>query len=262
MNRKEYWSNNYLKYWQERVAEANEDNGYSKIIKGDKITDSNEEYLNAIELLSPENDSSILELGCGFGRSLPYLYNISKNITAIDISDDMVSEAKKNYSNLEEIKYFVSDAESTPLASKSFLYVICYAVFDALYQDKALVEINRLLEKDGYALISGKNDNYNNDDELAFIAEVNARKKNHPNYFTNINLLLDGEIEKFGFCIEEIRFYERRGDTSGNNYKLEKPDFFYEYIMKIKKIKDIGDIKIKISDKYSKTYHRIAKEKL
>ena len=36
-------------------------------------------------------------------------------------------------------------------------------------------------------------------------------------------------------------------------------DYFYEYIMVLRKIKNVKDIKIKISDKYSKNYYRKVK---
>jgi SAM-dependent methyltransferase len=256
MHRKEYWNKNYVKYWKKRVEEANSNNKNSNLVEGDSLTSPNQQYIKAIEFLSPKKNKSILEMGCGFGRSLPYLYDISKLITAIDISKEMIQEAKKKNSNLDGIKYFVSEAEKTPINSSSFSYIICFAVFDALYQNSALLEMNRLLEKDGKVLISGKNDNYHDDDDLAYKAEVNARKKKHPNFFTDINFLLSGAINKFGFEIEKIKYFERRGDAVKDKHMTELPKFFYEYIMIIKKIKNIKQLNIKISNKYSKTFKR------
>lgn len=258
MDRKEYWNNNYPEYWKKRVEEANQNKKISTLVQGDIVADSDKGYLDAINFLSPKKNDTILEMGCGFGRSLPFLYKISKNITAIDISEKMIEEVKNNYSKLKGIHYFACEAEKVPVASNSFSYIVCFAVFDALYQDLALLEMNRLLKKDGKVLISGKNDNYHDDDDLAYVAEVNARNKHHPNYFTNIDLLLSGGIEKFGFEIEEIRYFEKRGDTKHNQYLKKKPEYFYEYIMVLKKIMNTKNIKFKISDKYSKTYYRKA----
>lgn len=256
MNRKEYWNNNYVEYWKKRVQEANESKEESSVVEGDTVTDSDREYINAIDFLSPGINKSLLEMGCGFGRSLPFLYKITNNITAIDISEEMIKEAQKNYCTLHGVRYLACEAEHIPVESGSFDFIVCYAVFDALYQELALLEMNRLLETNGKVLISGKNDNYYDDDELAYVAEVNARNKNHPNYFTDINLLLSKGIEKFGFKIEKIKYFERRGDTAGNQYVLQKPEYFYEYMMVLKKIKDVKHIDIKVSDKYSKTYFR------
>ena len=256
MDRKEYWDKSYVDYWKKRVNEANSDNKTSTIVVGDSVTDSDKQYIQAIELLSPQKNKAILEMGCGFGRSLPFLYSISTELTAIDISEDMIVEAKRKYADLEKVNYFVCEAEKTPMSSSSFSYVICYAVFDALYQNSALLEINRLLEISGKALISGKNDNYYDNDDLAYTAEVNARNKNHPNFFTDVNLLLSGAIKEFGFIIEEIRFFERRGDMANDKYLIAKPEFFYEYIIVIKKVEDVQNMDVEISDKYSKFFRK------
>lgn len=256
MHRKEYWNNKYVQYWKKRVEEGNKNKESSSIVKGDTIAGSDEAYINALNFLALQKDMAVLEIGCGFGRTLPMLYEITKNITAIDISENMIEEAKKKYSNLENIKYHVCEAEKTPLRSNTFSYVICYAVFDALYQHLALLEINRLLEIGGQAIVSGKNDNYHNDDNLAYTAEINAREKGHPNYFTNISLLLSGTIQEFGFEIKKIRFFRRRGDTAKNQYTIEQPNYFYEYIMVLNKIREVNNVNLKISDMYSKTYYR------
>ena len=256
MDRKEYWNKNYVKYWRKRVKEANSDNKTSNLVEGDSLTSPDQQYIKAIEFLSPKKNRSILEMGCGFGRSLPYLYNISKQITAIDISKEMILEAKRKYYNLNGIKYFISEAEKTPITSSSFSYIICFAVFDALYQNSALLEMNRLLEKGGKVLISGKNDNYLDDDDLAYKAEINARKKKHPNFFTDVSLLLSGAIKKFGFEIKKIKYFKRRGDSVKDKHITELPKFFYDYIMIIDKVKNVENINIEISNKYSKTFKR------
>ena len=62
-------------------------------------------------------------------------------------------------------------------------------------------------------------------------------------------------LKNLVFEIEDIRYFERRGDTKYNQY-LKKPEYFYEYIMVLKKINNTKNLKIKISDQYSKTYYR------
>ena len=47
--------------------------------------------------------------------------------------------------------------------------------------------------------------------------------------------MLSGAINKFGFEIEKIKYYERRGDAVKDKHMTELPKFFYEYIMIIKK---------------------------
>ena len=70
-----------------KVEEANQNKKKSSIVEGDIVADSDKGYIEAINFLAQKKNKSILEMGCGFGRSLPFLYKISKNITAIDISE-------------------------------------------------------------------------------------------------------------------------------------------------------------------------------
>ena len=74
-----------------------------------------------------------------------------------------------------------------------------------MYQTEALIEINRICKKGARVLITGKNDNYCDNDKLAMEAEIGARKKGHPNYFTDVRKLLKN-INKFGFRIDIQKF--------------------------------------------------------
>ena len=87
-SREEYWNKDYLKYWKSRVDEANlhDPDKKSKIIEGDVHTSTNETYIKSISLLDIKKSDSVLEVGCGFGRSLSTLCNISRNVMATDIS--------------------------------------------------------------------------------------------------------------------------------------------------------------------------------
>lgn len=258
--RKKYWNDDYYKYWKERVKEANEniaDN--STIIKRDSLTTTDKNYFSAIDLLNIAEGASVLEIGCGFGRSIPFLYNKTKNIYAIDISNAMIEAAKKECSNYKTVKFTVSEAEHTPFLSNTFDNLICYGVFDALYQKQALIEMNRILKKYGTVLLTGKNDNYFPDDRKALIAERNARKK-EPNYFTDLKKLFE-YIEDFGFSLVSSRFFLRRGDIFKDCFVTSISDFFYEYLIILKKIKPIThDINIEISSSFSKTFLHVAKE--
>jgi hypothetical protein len=102
----------------------------------------------------------------------------------------------------------------------SFNKILCFGVFDACNQEKTLKEICRVLDVEGCALITGKNTSYHNDD-MVKIAEVNARKKGHPNYFTNYKIMREQLISKKYTILEEY-FYERRGDFAKNCYMKNK----------------------------------------
>lgn len=260
--RLDYWNNEYFQYWKKRVEEANMDQScYSSLVKNDKPTTSDLQCFEAINLLDIALDSDVLELGCGFGRSFPYLYKKTHQITALDISIEMVMAAKENYAEMESINLLISEIEKSPFKPNSFDYVICYAVFDALYQKDALLEINRLLRKGGKVLLTGKNDNYFEDDEEALIAEINARKKGHPNYFTNINLLLEHLIS-FGFELECQQFFLRRGDMADNIYSQSRPEKFYSYLLVLKKCENsFYTNEENISAAFSKTFNFVERKR-
>ncbi|MDD5145718.1 MAG: class I SAM-dependent methyltransferase [Candidatus Pacebacteria bacterium] len=248
MGRKEYWENNYLKYWQERTR------GKKEIIKNDASPADEKIFNFYFKKLNPKPGEKLLDLGCGFGRFFPIFKKKKVKIFGIDISESMIKKAKKDYEKICE-ELVVSEAEKLPFQSNYFDKIVCWAIFDALFQDKALREINRVLKKGGMALITGKNDNFRDDDQKARIAEINARKKGHPNYFTDFKKLIEN-LDKFGFKIQGEHYFEKRGYFSKNKYSKKIPGFFYEYLIFLKKEGNPKNFYVKISDKFSKTFKR------
>ncbi len=256
--RKNYWNKDYFEYWKNRVEEANNKNSNkSSIINNDAKASSDANYIEAIELLDIHPNDHLLEMGCGFGRSIPYLYSKTINLFAADISAAMIQAAqellKAEFSN---VKYEITEAEKTPYENEFLNTIICFASFDAMYQEKALIEFNRILKHSGKILITGKNDNYNDADTLALNAEVNARKKGHPNHFTDVKLLLNN-LGLYGFEVESQRFFKNRGDIALNKFTGIMPDHFYEFLIILKKIHYPNHSKLfSFSKDYSKTFKR------
>ena len=253
--RSSYWNEDYAKYWQARVSESNETAIASSIVKGDTAVPSDRLYLELIGLLQIAKGTRVLEMGCGFGRSIPLLYQLTQSIDAIDISEAMIDLARKNCAKYQGVKFHVCEAESTPFEVGRFARVICFGVLDALYQKEALIEMNRILVPHGRVLITGKNDLYFEDDEKALVAERNARAKEHPNYFTDVPALLQN-IHRFGFTVVVQRFFPRRGATSLNQIVREKPERFYEYALILEKQTEpaVEARRLNISAAMSKTY--------
>tara|TARA_B110000008_G_C16961726_1_gene560420 strand:+ start:997 stop:1803 length:807 start_codon:yes stop_codon:yes gene_type:complete len=254
--RANYWNDSYVKYWKERVSEANQDSLHeSKLIIGDKVTTSDKIYNSAIEFLCINQHDNVLELGCGFGRSLNLLSGLSKKVTAVDISQEMIDASKKNVIN-DNIEFYVSPSETLPMRNNTYDVVICFAAFDAMYQQEAIVEINRVSKIGARILLTGKNDNYYDDDSDALEAEIGARSKGHPNYFTDVTKLIES-LSNFGFDIIDSKYFHRRGDFSANSFDQKKPDFFYEFLFVLKKHKSSSITSdLLLSNKSSKTYER------
>ena len=255
-SREEYWDGEYAAYWAARVEEANQRaEGDSRVVPGDCRSSSDEFYLEAIGLLDIEESDRVLELGCGFGRSLPVLSEISGQVSALDISKQMINIARESCEE-DNVTFHVSPSEDLPFAANSFDSVVCFAAFDAMYQSAALIEIGRVCRMGARVLITGKNNNYLDDDIAALEAEEAARKKNHPNYFTDVRKLVSS-LPGFGFDLEIQRFYLKRGDLGHVASSEVMPPRFYEYLLVLKKVAESNLTEgFSISEIVSRTFAR------
>jgi SAM-dependent methyltransferase len=256
MERAEYWNRQYLEYWQKRVGEANSGQLSSTINAGDRPTVSDGIIVEQLDLMEICNTHAVLDLGCGYGRLFPILLKRTANLCGTDISSAMIAEAQNRYgSKVRQLR--VEEAESSSFPDQSFDRVICWAVFDATEQVAVVTEILRILRSGGLALISGKSHNYCDDDELALVAEENARRKGHPNYFTDYPAFVNALTRAGGECLSQ-RFYLRRGDLPLNHFTVERPARFYEFVVILTKLKQIDKPSISsFSDSFSLTWRRM-----
>jgi ubiquinone/menaquinone biosynthesis C-methylase UbiE len=110
------------------------------------------------------NEMKILDVGCGYGRTLNELYNHGfKNLTGIDYSQGMINRGLRLYPYLNLIK---NDGERIPFLDNEFDAVILLAVLTSSYKDEEqqniISEISRVLNDDGVLYI---NDYFINQDE-------------------------------------------------------------------------------------------------
>lgn len=255
-HRKQYWENNYLKYWQERTDQQKEDQVSVKDIKPPDQIVFEKFYQIALKSLNVKN-GPILDIGVGFGRFIQvFRKRFKDDIWGTDISESMTTSAKESFPELKK-KLFTADAEEQPFKDQKFAFINCWAVFDATYQDKVLFEIQRLLQVGGVAIITGKNTNYYQTDKKAYVAEVNARKKGHPNFFTKVDFLVQ-HIDDFGLEVVGLYKFKRRGDWSKEMFGPADAKKFYEYILIVRKVKHLTQSKsgYKISEKYSQVFQQ------
>ena len=98
-----------------------------------------------------------LDFGCGVGRILLPLANISTEVVGIDVSKTMLKEASINIekANIENIKLFLSDDNLSTLDG-SFDFIHSYIVFqhiDPSRGEKILNRLLHLLSPDGVAAL-------------------------------------------------------------------------------------------------------------
>ncbi len=254
MDRKQYWNDTYVAYWRDRVAESTERGTESSVVAGDAKTEGDEIY-ERIFAATPFSAGSLLDVGCAWGRMFALFKGCGLRVTGVDISDAMIRMARDQWQGdaaVDDLRE--AEAEELPFADESFDNVTCLAVFDATYQAEALTEFSRVLRPGGRLYVTGKNCSYREDDDLALDAELGARKKGHPNYFTDVDQLL-AQLKHRGHKLLDAYYFEKRGDFAKFKFVKHKPPKFYEYFLIVERGLRHQPFET-LSDAYSETFKR------
>lgn len=257
-NNKEYWEN-YVSYWKDKVEAANNPEQAKDKTLSDLIL---KKYLKKLDLV---NEDIFLDFGCGFCRIYPYYQEIVKtelnNYYGIDIANLPLELAEMKYPVLKDNKRLSTyDGIHIPYKQEFFDKIVCFGVFDACKQEEILKELLRVLKVNGELLLTGKNNLYHKNDKEAYIAEINAEKKGHPNYFTDVKKMIMLLMES-GYTIKENYYFERRGDFQNDKYCTVVPEIFYEWALIIKKNDSTHMLgNSSFSNKFSCTYKLFQEE--
>ncbi|MFG6368740.1 MAG: class I SAM-dependent methyltransferase [Lachnospiraceae bacterium] len=101
-------------------------------------------------------DSVILDIGCGYGRTLNELYSLGyKHLSGLDFSSGMIQRGKVMYPNLD---LRLKNNDSIDIMDNSVDAVILFAVLTCIVsnteQEKLIAEIHRILKPDGILYIN------------------------------------------------------------------------------------------------------------
>lgn len=252
--RKDYWNDKYLEYWKARVDEAGQ--GKSQVVAGDSNTEDDSVY-QRVFARHGFNPGSLLEVGCAWGRMFPLYLSYGLKVTGCDISRAMVDAARKDWAGQDGVIDIVeTPAEHLPFPDQSFDNLACLATLDATYQHQAVTEFLRVTKPGARIYFTGKNDLYFADDQEAYLAEVGARGKNHPNFFTDTRRLID-LLRQQGHRVDAIYCFPRRGDFAAFNHVDNTGERFYEYLLVITR-GDRHAVLPEFSDAYSKTFRELS----
>ncbi|WP_430510886.1 class I SAM-dependent methyltransferase [Gottfriedia solisilvae] len=107
-----------------------------------------------VKFLPIKSNSSVLEVGCGSGKTAQYLYEKYKcSIDTIDINDRMLINAKKRFNKKKiPINLFQASAEKLPFQENVYDFIISESVTSFTNVDKSLSEYARVLKEGGYLL--------------------------------------------------------------------------------------------------------------
>ena len=202
----------------------------------------------------------ILEVGCGTGRIMLSLQELSgADAWGVDISKKIVALAHERYPETRD-RISSSPGEELHFPDQSFDAVLCWGVFDLTDQARALAAMMRVLRVGGRLLLTGKNDNFHNDDSEALAAERSLRERKVPNHFTNFSAFAQA-IELLGGVFTLCHFFPRRGDFMRGRPELERPDHFYEYAVVVNKLAHREPSEQQsLASLYSKTWLRVMGE--
>ena len=90
----------------------------------------------------------VLDIGCGRGGYSLEFFKESADVTSLDIT-------RENFQNIHGAKFVMADASKLPFKSMSFDMVFCSSIIEHLKEPKKLlVEIKRVLKKDGICYLS------------------------------------------------------------------------------------------------------------
>lgn len=133
--------NTNIKYW-EQVLKAPTP-AYQKLF------DVEHRYLtNKIPV-----NSKVLDIGCGEGRNIKSILEVTQNVCGVDNDAKAVEDAKQNLPNAQVIQ---GEAINLPYQDKEFDVVTFLMILPNLDNDKesAFKEIARVLKDDGFVILS------------------------------------------------------------------------------------------------------------
>ena len=164
---------------------------------------------NLVEILSPKPGEQILDLGCGTGQLTQKIADAKATVIGIDNSPEMITEARKNYPNLE---FEVVDAKKIAF-SETFDAVFSNAVLHWIKPPETVISnVWQVLKPDGrfVAEFGGKGN------VESILAAINSTLKDcnyspnqdNPWYFPSISEYAT-LLEKQGFCVTYAELFDR-----------------------------------------------------
>jgi len=105
-------------------------------------------------ILSAIDLKNVLEIGCGTGKNTVWLTTKAKQITAVDLSEEMLAKAKAKINN-DAVQFIQADITAPwNFAKKDYDLVTFSLVLEHIQNlDHIFSEVSKLLSKDGYVYI-------------------------------------------------------------------------------------------------------------
>lgn len=108
------------------------------------------------ELVGDVAGKDVLDLACGQGQAARLLAGLGANVTALDISDEMLAHARRHEETQRRgITYVNGDAQQLPFADHTFDGVVCHmALIDIPDLTATISSVARVLHGGGWFVFS------------------------------------------------------------------------------------------------------------
>jgi len=112
--------------------------------------------LKAYTLIAEKTYGDVLEIGCGEGYGLDFIYKNANSVTVIDKSKSVLDEIKRKYPKTTILNQKIPPLNN--LKDNSFDIIISFQVIEHIKDAKLFIqEIHRILKPDGKAFITTPN---------------------------------------------------------------------------------------------------------
>ncbi len=149
--------------------------------------------------------AKVLDIGSGSGRDAQYFHDYGLEVTSIDISENMLKEAKKR---VENIKFIKMDMCNLEFENNSFDGIWIMASLSDIERKESLSvlqEISKILKEKGVLYIAVKE---GTTEEVVNKPQYN----NSPRYYTFYTKVeLENKLKKAGFSILSAQTTEDQG---------------------------------------------------
>lgn len=110
----------------------------------------------AIKSTTLGKEVSVLDVGCGTGLLFKYVANRAGAVVALDVSRNIMLEAKRRADRFPNVHLILADADNMPLKAGIFRYLYAITVIQNLPNPlKTLIEIKRVVMENGLMVITG-----------------------------------------------------------------------------------------------------------
>lgn len=112
------------------------------------------ELFDLLAKLIPAESTTILDIGCGTGKSTETLVDLDLEVSGIDHDSQMIAEAKEQAQLKKlDIDYIVADVEHLPFSDNYFDVITVGTAFHFFVNEIAMSEIKRVLKPKGLLFV-------------------------------------------------------------------------------------------------------------